>query len=119
MKKNLFILLFSFVTIGWSNHSNFNYQQYPGTNLRGQISIHNNGQIVPFAYARVDLLFYDGNGFRIIATVSTDVSGVYFFRYVIPNAYTIQINGNKGFNVQVMVIDYRYYSFQELGQFVY
>jgi len=119
MEKYLLIVLFSLLAMGSLK------AQYPGTNLRGQILTYNaNRQAVPLAYARVDLLFFDGSSpqgaqWRLIATVSTDAYGFYFFKYIIPNAYTIQVKTRKTYNIQVLAIDYRYYSYQELGQFYY
>jgi hypothetical protein len=119
MKKHLFLLLFSLIVLSSLK------AQYPGTNLRGQILTYNvYGQVVPLAYARIDLFFFDGRyppgqQWRLIGTVSTDAYGFFFFNYIIPNVYTIQVNQLKSFNIQVLVIDYRYYSFQDLGQFYY
>jgi hypothetical protein len=116
MKRSFFLLLICLCLFGSVK------AQYPGTNLRGQILTYNTfGQVVPFSYARVDLLFFDGRfpsgqQWRVVATVQADVNGVYFFQYIIPNVYTIQVNQSKTYNIQVLVIDYRYYSFQELGQ---
>jgi hypothetical protein len=115
LKKHINIFLLTLCLIG-------SFQQYPGTNLRGRVLINNGTQV--FVAARVDLLFMDqryppGQQLRLVASTSTDNYGFYYFSYVIPNNYIIQINQSKGFNIQVIPINYQMYQFQDLPVFYY
>jgi hypothetical protein len=120
MKKLLLntILIVSFFTL-----TNFSLidQTYRGTDLRGRIVTSYYNQITPLVSAKVDLYFYDsrypvGQQWRLITTTYTDAYGFYFFRSILPNYYTIWVNENKSYNIQVVMINYNLYSFQDLPQ---
>jgi protocatechuate 3,4-dioxygenase beta subunit len=100
-------------------------QQYPGTNLKGQVLTTNlYRQQVPLPNALVELFFFDGRfpvgqQWRLIASTTTDAYGVYGFQYVFPNNYTIWVNQTKSLNISVIYIDYRLYTHQNLPVFYF
>jgi hypothetical protein len=90
--------------------------QYPGTNLRGRV-LASGAYGQPFLNARVDLYAFNTitSSWVLVTTSYTDYQGFYYFRFVPPgNHYAIQINGKLTYQVQVSMIDYRYYTFQDL-----
>jgi hypothetical protein len=101
------------------------FAQYPGTNTRGRVlTVNIYNQQVPLVGARIDLYIFDGRfpvgqQWRLLATSFTDIYGFYYFRYVPPNNYTIQINQLKSYNISVIAIDYRFYTYQDLPLFFY
>jgi hypothetical protein len=116
--KHLFIILCLFI------NSQVNSQNYPGTNVRGRVVTYYYQQQVPLTSAKVDLYFFDfsrapGYQWVFIASTLTDAYGFYFFNGVNPNNYTIWVNQVKSYNIQVSFIDYRYYSYQDLPQFIF
>ena len=116
--KFLFVVIFLLsCTFSWS-------QSYPGTNVRGRVITYNYNQPVPLSSAKVDLYIFDGTrppGYQwiIVGTTLTDSYGFYFFKGIIPGNYVIWINQIKSYNVQIIAIDYRYYSFQDLPQLIF
>ncbi|HEY5967040.1 MAG TPA: hypothetical protein VIU35_03635 [Chitinophagaceae bacterium] len=118
MKYLFLILLCLFI------NSQANSQNYPGTNVRGRVVTYYYQQQVPLTSAKVDLYFFDpsrapGYQWVFIASTLTDAYGFYFFNGVNPNIYTIWVNQVKSYNIQVLFIDYRYYSYQDLPQFIF
>jgi len=114
MKTFVFLFLFGFSFL-------FASAQMP-TDIRGQIITFANGGYVGLAYARVELLFFDsrfppGQQWRLIAVTTTDANGFYGFNNILPNFYSIGVNQAKTYNIQVLEIDHRYYTFQQLPQF--
>ena len=109
MRAFLFAIILSAVFI-----SGTAYAQYPGTNLRGQIVSAYNGQAIPSA--QVNLYFYNSyyQNWVIIASAYTDANGFYYFQYVVPGFYVIQVNQVKNYNIQVVMINYNYYTYQDL-----
>ena len=112
--KSLFISLVIFICF---LPESIKAQSYPGTNIKGQVLTIQYNQPIPVSQARVDLLFFNGQQLILLATTFTDAYGSFFFQYVIPNNYTITINGGRSFNISVGYIDYRYYSFLNLPVF--
>ena len=101
-----------------------NGQNYPGTNLRGRIATFYYQQQVPLVSAKVDLYFFDrtrpvGYQWILVASTLTDAYGFYFFRGINPQYYTIWVNQLKSYNIQVLFIDYRYFAYQDLPQFIF
>lgn len=97
-------------------------QQYPGTVIRGRLlTVNNWGQQVPLVSARVELFVFNPNiqQLQLVATSFTDMYGNFGFNYVNVNYYTIWVNGVKSYNIQVVYIDYRFYQYQNLGDFYY
>lgn len=96
--------------------------QYPGTNVRGQLVTWNNWrQQVPLVSAKVDLYVFNPSvqQWQFVATSYSDGFGYFGFNYLPVNNYAFQVNGIKNYNIQVIFIDYRFYSFQNLGTFFY
>lgn len=94
------------------------------TNLRGQVITYYYGQQMPYVSAKVDLYIFDprmpvSNQWRLMGSTITDAYGFYFFRGVYPGPYTIWVNQAKSYNIQVIPIDYRYVSYQDLPQFIF
>jgi hypothetical protein len=97
-------------------------QAYPGTNLRGTVVRAAGRQ--PLASARVDLYYFDkrypaGQQWRLISSTYTDAGGLYYFKYVRPDNYSIQVNLKKNSSIQVINIDYGHYAYQDLPMIVY
>ena len=94
-------------------------QQYAGTNLRGKIVQNIAGRQTPLGSARIDLYHYENNKWKLIATTITDAYGFYYFKSIAPDYYSIQVNQRRNYNVQVIPIDYRRFSYQDLPVFSY
>lgn len=97
---------------------------YSQTNLRGRVITYYYQQQVPLVSAKVDLFLFDGrlapgNQWILIGTTITDSYGFYFFKGVMVGPYIVWINQVKSYNINVMPIDYRYYSYQDLPQFIF
>lgn len=110
------VLIFSISLLLYSN-SGFS-QQYPGTNVRGKV-LYSDG--VPAVNASVDLYYlnYNTNEWVIVASASTDANGFYYFNWISPNSYVIQVNRDVNYDVNIIVIDYQYYSYQDLSILYY
>jgi hypothetical protein len=116
MIKYLFIIFLLFTLI------QVKAQNYPGTNVRGQIITQNPwGQQVPFVSAKVDLYIFNTgvNQWQYLSTSYSNNYGFFFFNYLPINNYSISINGSRSYNIQVIFIDYRFYQFQDLGTFFF
>lgn len=100
---------------------NTHHNQVSPTDLRGLVLTFNPTfqQWVPLQSASVDLYFWNGQQWLLIAQTITDAYGYYFIRSIDPNFYSIQINRMKNYNIQVIPIDRRYYSFQDLPVLYY
>ncbi len=105
------VLIFSISLLLYSN-SVFS-QQYPGTNVRGQI-LNTYGD--PAENLSVVLYYLNSitDEWVIIASTNTDVEGLYYFNWITPNSYVIQVNQEVNYDVIISEIDYDYYSFQDL-----
>jgi|SRR5450432_597641 hypothetical protein len=99
-------------------------QNCPTTNIRGKVLTNSNGQSSPSPSAKVDLYYYDGRQpqgqqWKLIMSTYTDAFGLFYFRNINPNNYTIWINQKKSYNIQVIHIDCIHVAFQDLPQFSY
>ena len=96
-----------------------NIQNYPGTNIRGQILYFNqyNGIYYPLSNATVDLYYNPSpNVYKFVAETIANVKGFYFFyRVNPPGNYFIQVNKAKNYQVSIGKIDY--YNYYNLYQF--
>ncbi len=97
-------------------------QAYPGTNLRGKVVRALNHQ--PLASGRIDLYYFDkrypaGQQWRLVASTYTDAGGFYYFKYIRPDYYSIQVNLRKNSNIRVVNIDYGRYAWQDLPMITY
>ncbi|NND63019.1 MAG: hypothetical protein HKN48_07460 [Flavobacteriaceae bacterium] len=115
--KFILFIVFATLTVQSAN------AQYPGTNLRGKIvSADYYGTQYPLTYANVDLYYLNPQTQQwiIVQQTLTDAYGFYFFSYVQPNyTYAIQVNGDRNYNISVVMIDYNYYQYQDLPLFIY
>lgn len=109
VKKALFIICFFLNSFGIC-------QQYPGTNLRGQVLAPIYGQWVPLGNARVDIYAFNPavQQWQLLGTSFTDVNGFYFFRAVPIGNYVLQVNQQKNYNIEVIFIDYNFYAYQDI-----
>jgi hypothetical protein len=109
-KGKLFLLLLLIAGI-----SCVNAQQYPGTNLRGQIetfnAYYNNYYSLPNSV--IDLYYSPSpNQFVFIAETITNVYGFYFFYSIQPGNGMFFIQVNKAKNYQIFVSQMNYYNNQ-------
>lgn len=116
MKFNSIILITLLLQLNCNVHAQ--------TNVRGRVITYYYQQQVPMVSAKVDLFVFDGrqaigNQWIQIASTITDSYGFYFFRGVNFGTYTIWINQTKSYNINVGPIDYRYYSYLDLPQFIF
>lgn len=118
MKTAIQILLVTFCLTGLVSETQ---AQYPGTNLRGRVMSNGYYGQTPLTYANIDLWIYNSyyKKWQVVASTVTDAYGFYYFSGVKPNAYTIQVNKSKNYNINVVMIDYRYYQYQDLPIFYY
>jgi len=117
MKLTHIFLLLLCLTISGITVNNLQAQQYPGTNLRGKVvTVDYYGNSYPLAYATVDLYYFDYQYNQWVFVISTmsDAYGFYFINYILPGNYVLQVNKSKNYNISVVQIDYRYYSYQDL-----
>ena len=99
-----------------------NQNQYPGTNLRGRIlSVNVNQQQFPLVSAEVEIYYFDAyaNQWRVLTRTLTDAYGFFFLQRVPVGFYTIQVNRLKNYNIQVIMIDYNMFQYQDLPIFYY
>ena len=88
-------------------------QQYPGTNLRGQIQYFNPYQNSYYSLpnAVVDIYHYDIvlNKYDLLGTTITNGQGFYFLYSIQPQllgSFYIQVNKSKNYQIVVGVINY-------------
>ncbi len=112
MKKILFII-FSLIVLSAK-------AQYPGTNLRGQVQVAYNNTYVPYPNASIGLYALNAyNNWVLVSQAITNEFGFYFFYGIPPGPYSIQINGLKNYSITVVMIDYRFYQFQDVPVLFY
>ena len=117
MKKLKLSLIITvvFLLVSW-----FSARAQVRTNVRGVVTVNNAGAHVPVASIKVDLYSYNPGAAKwvIIATTYTDGYGFYYFKSVAIGYYSIQVNGKKNFEIQVIPIDATKFVYQDLPVFV-
>jgi hypothetical protein len=109
-RNNLFfaVMIFLFINPGM-------VQQYPGTNLRGQIQFFNpySNNYFPLPNAVVDLYYNPSpNQYIFIGQTITNIYGFYFFYAIPPGNGNFYIQVNKAKNYQIIVYYITYYNSQ-------
>lgn len=109
-RKSLFFIALIFLSINFANA-----QQYPGTNLRGNIQFLNPyyNTYFPLPNAIVDLYYNpEPNQFIFIGQTMTNIYGYYYFYAIQPGNGNFYIQVNKAKNYQISVSSIIYYNNQ-------
>jgi hypothetical protein len=119
--KVIFIILLIVITA--NQKSNCQYQQqYPGTNIRGKVVINDPyNNFPPLKLVKVDLYQFDAikNVWVLIAATYSDEYGFYYYNYIKPGDYSIQVNQQKNYSVTILQIDYNQTNYQDLPVLYY
>ena len=93
--------------------------QYEGTNLRGQLLTKNKYGEFPSQGAKVELYVHREDKWKPADTSFTDTHGYYYFNLIAPDSnYAIKINDKDIYAIEVRIIDYSQYRFQNLGKII-
>jgi hypothetical protein len=113
--KLVSVITVLFLLVGW-----FSASAQVRTNVRGVVMVNNAGARVPVASIKVDLYSYNPGAAKwvIVATTYTDGYGFYYFKSVAVGYYSIQVNGKKNFEIQVIPIDPTKFVYQDLAVFI-
>lgn len=75
------------------------------TNVRGMVVVYNSyaGRYVAASGVRIDLYEFNAatGQWRLVETAYTDVNGYYFFTDIKPKTYTLQVNEESNFEIEV------------------
>lgn len=89
-------------------------QGYPGTNLRGKIVNQQTGEAVIGVSVDIYLLNKETDKWVLIQSTVSGDNGFYFFSWIPPDDYVIQVNRRKNYNVSVRKINYEKQRYQDL-----